>query len=729
MTATGPGDAPPRLRIGVDIGGTFTDVILVDDRGDVFEIGKVLTTPADPADAVIDGVRVLLETAGAAARDVAQVVHGTTLLTNALIERKGARTALITTRGFRDALEIAREHRYDMYDLFIERPAPLVPRRLRYEVRERVLEDGTVAEPLDLEEAGRLIEALRRDDIEAVAVCFLHSYRAPAHERAVGDLIRRTAPRLACALSHEVVPEIREYERTSTTVANVYIQGLAARYLARLEERLHAIEVRGPLFVMQSTGGICSVETASRFPIRVVESGPAAGALGAAYHGALAGRPDLLSFDMGGTTAKACLVEGGEPLNAPEFEVARVYRFKRGSGFPIKVPAIEMIEIGAGGGSLARVDRLGLLTVGPDSAGADPGPACYGRGGTEPTVTDADLVLGYLDPEFFLGGQLRLDREAARRAIEERVARPLGLDAVEAAWGIHQVVNENMASAVRVHAVERGKDIRRFPLFAFGGAGPVHAHRVARILRCATVVCPLGAGVASAMGFLVAPLVFDFVRTVRSGLEAMDWPAARAAVGEMEADGRRLLSTTVREDRIGFRRWADMRYRGQGHEIRVPLPDAPLEPGSESALRAAFERAYAAIYGHTAPGVPVDVVSWRVAAYGPRPDLRLPGAADGGGRSAGVDDIVAGESGVSRSTGAESALKARRSVYLVEERGFAEVPVYDRYRLSPGDRFAGPAIVEERESTVVVGPAAWAQVDAWLNLVIEDTPREAPAAS
>jgi N-methylhydantoinase A len=708
--------AAPSLRIGVDIGGTFTDLILVDDRGEAFQIGKVLTTPADPAGAVTDGVRDLLRAAGLPAGAVAQIVHGTTLLTNALIERKGARTALITTRGFRDALEIAREHRYDMYDLFIERPAPLVPRHRRYEVAERVLEDGSEVQPLDLDQVRRVIDALRQDGVEAVAVCFLHSYRAPAHERAAGELIRSAAPQWDCALSHEVVPEIREYERTSTTVANVYIQGLASRYLARLAERLEGMGVAGPLFIMQSTGGISAVETARRFPIRVVESGPAAGALAAAHHGIAAGRPDLLSFDMGGTTAKACLVEGGEPLTAPEFEVARVYRFKRGSGLPIKVPAIEMIEIGAGGGSLARVDRLGLLTVGPDSAGAEPGPVCYGRGGTEPTVTDADLVLGYLDPEFFLGGRLRLDREAALGAIERRVARSLSLDAVQAAWGIHQVVNENMASAVRVHAVERGKDIRRFPLFAFGGAGPVHAHRVARILRCATVVCPLGAGVASAMGFLVAPLIFDFVRTLHARLEAVDWSGVRAAVAEMEAEGRRMLSATVPADQITFRRWADMRYRGQGHEIRVPLPDGDLGPGGEPALRAAFEQAYAAIYGHSAPDVPVDIVSWRIAAQGPRPVLRrfAPGPA------ARADGAGTGLPGAPRRD-AEPALKGRRAAYLPERKGYAEVPVYDRYGLAPGHEFVGPAIVEERESTVVVGPDARVWVDDWLNLIIEDT--------
>jgi N-methylhydantoinase A len=704
------------LRIGVDIGGTFTDLILLDDAGTVFQVGKVLTTPADPAGAVMQGIRDVLNAAGASAGEVSQVVHGTTLLTNALIERTGARTALITTRGFRDALEIAREHRYDMYDLFMERPAPLVPRHRRYELDERVLDDGTVIKPLDLEEARRLVDTLRREDIEAVAVCFLHSYRAPAHERALGELLRAGEPRWACALSHEVVPEIREYERTSTTVANVYIQTLASRYLSRLEDRLETIGVGGPLFIMQSTGGICSVETASRFPIRVVESGPAAGALAAAHHGTLAGRPDLLSFDMGGTTAKACLIEAGEPLTAPEFEVARVYRFKRGSGLPIKVPAIEMIEIGAGGGSLARVDRLGLLTVGPDSAGAEPGPACYGGGGTEPTVTDADLVLGYLDTDFFLGGRLRLDRDAARRAIEERVAAPLGLDPVQAAWGIHQVVNENMASAIRVHAVERGKDVRRFPLFAFGGAGPVHAHRVAHILRCPTVVCPLGAGVASAVGFLVAPLVFDFVRTLHGRLESMDWAAVEAAVREMEQEGRRILTRTVREADIGFRRWADMRYRGQGHEIRVALPDGALGPGSEPSLRDAFERAYEAIYGRTAPGVPVDVVSWRVAAHGPRPAVRLPGVHEGHGRPPSDPPDVG------------AALKTRRAAYLPERNGFDEVPVYDRYRLAPGHAFRGPAIVEERESTVVVGPDARVWIDDWRNLIIEDG-RTAAAAS
>jgi len=689
------------FRVGVDIGGTFTDLILVDDAGAVFQVAKVLTTPVDPAQAVEAGVKELLGAAGAPAEHISHVVHGTTLFTNALIERKGAKTALITTAGFRDALEIAREHRYDMYDLFMERPPPLVPRHRRFEVRERVLEDGTIHQPLDLEAASQLIQRLQAEGIDSVAVCFLHSYRNPTHERALGQLLRWRAPQLAVSLSCEVVPEIREYERASTTVANVYVQGLAEGYLTRLRQRLDGLGIHGALFIMQSNGGVCTVETACRFPIRLVESGPAAGALAAAHYGRLMGRPDLLSFDMGGTTAKACLIEKGEPLIAPDFEVARVYRFKRGSGLPIKVPVIEMIEIGAGGGSIARVDRLGLLTVGPESAGADPGPACYGLGGTEPTVTDADLALGYLDPEFFLGGRMRLNREAALRAIADRVARPLGLDPVRAAWGIHRVVNENMASAARIHAVERGVDVRRFPLFAFGGAGPVHAYRVAGILRSRSVICPLGAGVTSAVGFLAAPLTFDFVRTYPASLGEMEWPAANAHLQQMERAGRALLGKTVPEDQVTFRRRADMRYRLQGHDIPVPLPDGPLGPESEGAIRTAFETAYAAIYGRTAPGVPIDVVNWRVVAQGPRPALHLPTAPPG----------AAG--------GAAGALKGRRPAYLPEADGFEEVPVFDRYRLAPGQAFVGPAIVEERESTVVIGPRARARVDDWLNLIID----------
>jgi N-methylhydantoinase A len=453
---------------------------------------------------------------------------------------------------------------------------------------------------------------------------------------------------------------------------------------------------------MQSNGGVCDVATACRFPVRLIESGPAAGALAAAHYGRLIDCPSLLSFDMGGTTAKACLIEHGEPLIAPHFEVDRKYRFRKGSGLPVKVPVIEMIEIGAGGGSIAQIDGLGRLTVGPDSAGADPGPACYGQGGAEPTVTDADLMLGYLDAEFFLGGQMRLDQGAAARTIEARIGRPLGLDVVRAAWGIHQLVNENMASAARIHAVERGKDIERFPLFAFGGAGPVHAYRIAKILRCPRVVYPLAAGVMSAVGFLCAPLAFDFVRSLPGKLEAMDWNAVNAVLAEMERAGTSVLRRTVPQDRITFRRYGDLCYRRQGYEIRVPVPAGELGPHSQSAIRQAFEQAYGAIYGHVLPDLEIDVVSWRVVAEGPRPVLRSPTVE-------------------AASAAGASALKGRRKAYMPEFEDFAEVPVYDRYRLAPGDAFAGPAIVEERESTVVLGPDARARVDDALNLIADLT--------
>jgi N-methylhydantoinase A len=686
-------------RIGADIGGTFTDLVVVDAAGALVRIAKVLTTPAQPDEAVEQGIGEVLQEADVPAPAIAHVVHGTTLFTNALIERKGARTALIATRGFRDAIEIGREHRYDMYDLFMERPLPLAPRHLRFELNERVLADGSVLTPLDPEEVLRLIETLRAGRIEAVAVCLLHSYRNPAHEETVGELLRTHAPEISCSLSCEVVAEIREYERTSTTLTNVYVQRLAGRYLKRLEQRLRALGITGDLFVMQSNGGVCDVATACGFPVRLIESGPAAGALAAAHHGRLIDCPSLLSFDMGGTTAKACLIEQGAPLIAPQFEVDRKYRFKKGSGLPVKVPVIEMIEIGAGGGSIARIDGLGRLTVGPDSAGADPGPACYGQGGEEPTVTDADLTLGYLDAEFFLGGQMRLDPEAAARAIEVRIGRRLGVDVVRAAWGIHQLVNENMASATRIHAVERGKDVEKFPLFAFGGAGPVHAYRIAKILRCPRVVYPLAAGVMSALGFLCAPLAFDFVRSLPGRLEAMDWAAINAVLAEMERAGTRVLCRTVPADQITFRRFGDLCYRRQGYEIRVPVPAGELGPHSQGEIRAAFEQAYGAIYGHVLPDLEIDVVSWRVVAEGPRPALRAP-AADAGARR--------GE-----------ALKGRRNAYMPELAGFAEVPVYDRYRLAPGDAFAGPAIVEERESTVVLGPEARARVDDALNLIAD----------
>jgi N-methylhydantoinase A len=517
-------------RVGIDIGGTFTDMLLVGEDGTVV-IGKTLTTPADPSQAVENALCPALKNDVVKVGERGTLIHGTTLVTNALIERKGALTALLTTAGFRDAIEIGREHRYELYDLNLELPRPLVPRHLRFDVPERVAADGSVLQPLDEDFVRRLVTELRDKGIKAIGVCYLHSFRNPGHERRTAEIIAEVAPQIRVSLSSEVIAEIREFQRTSTTLANVYVQERVANYLGQLQHRLDTIGFAGSFFVMLSSGGIATCETSSRFPVRLLESGPAAGALAAAHAGLLSGHPDLLSFDMGGTTAKLCVIEDGQPLKTHEFEVDRVYRFRKGSGLPIRIPVIDMIEIGAGGGSIARVDSLGLLNVGPESSGADPGPSCYRQGGAEPTVTDADLVLGYLDPNYFLGGKMTLDPDAARGALAG-LARPLGMKLEQVAWGIHQIVNENMANAARAHLGERGKDPRRMPMFAFGGAGPVHGYRVAEILRLPALISPFGAGVGSTFGLLAAPLAFDFVRSAYSRLDQLDWPFANRLLDE-----------------------------------------------------------------------------------------------------------------------------------------------------------------------------------------------------
>ncbi|HEX2386255.1 MAG TPA: hydantoinase/oxoprolinase family protein, partial [Candidatus Binatia bacterium] len=535
---------------------------------------------------------------------------------------------------------------------------PLVPRHLRFDVSERTAADGSILQPPDENFVGRLVAELRDKGIKAIAVCFLHSFRNPVHERRTAELIKEVAPEIRVSLSSEVVAEIREYQRTTTTVANVYVQERVADYLNELKRRLDAIAFKGSFFVMLSSGGIATTETASRFPVRLLESGPAAGALAAAHLGARAGFNDLLSFDMGGTTAKLCAVEDGRPLKAHDFEVDRVYRFRKGSGLPVKIPVIDMIEIGAGGGSIARVDALGLLKVGPESSGAEPGPACYGRGGAEPTVTDADLVLGYLDAKYFLGGQMDLDIDAARRALA-RLAEKLKLTVEQVAWGIHQIVGENMANAARTHLGERGKDPRRMPLYAFGGAGPVHGYRVAEILHLPALVSPFGAGVGSTFGLLAAPLAFDFVRSAYSRLDGMEWSAANKLLDEMAAEGRAVLeSSGLSASEISYERTADMRYVGQGHEVSVPLPNGILNDSHLSEIQSGFESVYRSLYGRKGPDVPLEVINWRVVAAGPNPtmDFRLPQKANGGG-----------------------ALKGKRRAYFPERDGYVDTPVYDRY--------------------------------------------------
>ena len=708
-----------RARLGVDIGGTFTDLVVIDDATGTARVGKVLTTTKDPAHGVEEGIHALLDEAGVRSDAVRAVVHGTTLATNALIERKGAKTALLTTEGFRDALEIRREGRYDMYDLFIDPPPPLVPRHLRREVPERLLADGSILKTLDEAAARRALAELAREGVEALAICLLHAYVNPAHERRLSEIAREVSPGLSVSCSSEVVPEIREYERASTTCANVYVAPLMARYLEDLERRLAALGIDGQLYIMQSSGGTALPPLARRLPVRLVESGPAAGALAAAQAARERHEPKLLSFDMGGTTAKACVIDDGVPLVGREFEVARADRFKKGSGLPIRVPVIELIEIGAGGGSIARVDRMGLLKVGPDSAGADPGPACYTLGGRHPTVTDADLLLGYLDAEFFLGGRMRLDREAAHRVVGEHVARRLGLDVTGAAWGIHRVVNENMAAAARIHGIERGRDLRQYPLFAFGGAGPVHCWQVAKILKVPRILIPFGAGAMSAYGLLAAPLAFDFVRTGRQRLDRADWPAINRLFAEMEEEGRALLARAgVAPADIHISRIAEMRHAGQGHEVECAMPLGALSTESLPTITASFENAYRALYHRLPHGVPIEALNWRLTVSGPQPSTGLSRRSEPGRALIRPPSVHASRTAPT-TTGSARATKGARQAYFAEVGGFVETPVYDRYALHAGAEFAGPAIVEERESTAVVGPGARCRVDDGFGLVVE----------
>lgn len=680
--------------MAVDIGGTFTDLVVLDGEG-VTGIAKVLTTAQDPTVGVEDGIARVLESIPP--QDLREVVHGTTLVANALIERKGSKTALITTRGFRDVLGIGREQRYDLYDLNLELAEPLVPRRLRWEIAERVHADGSVEQAPDPEELAKIARRLEREQIESFAVCLMHSYRYPKHEQAVAELLRDELPDLAVSLSSEVSPELGEFVRTSTTVANAYVAPLISRYLANLYERLRNRGVTAPLYVMLSNGGRSAVETARRFPIALCKSGPAAGVISASFFGGLAGHKDILAFDMGGTTAKACLVEDGDPLVSPDHEVARVYRFIKGSGLPLRVPGIDLIEIGAGGGSIAHVGPFGLPKVGPDSAGADPGPACYDRGGSAATVTDADLLLGYLNPEFFLGGEMALNLDAAQRSVG-RLADELGVSNLAAAAAIHRVVNENMAAAARMHAVERGKDLRRFTLVATGGAGPVHAWGLAQALGLRTIVFPPRAGVASAFGLLAAPPAFDFARSLPGSLEQTNWDQVRLVLEAMVEEGARLLAAAGSASaEFDTELSVDIRYRGQGSSLTVPIGRALNNQAPARQIGKAFASAYQELFGRTPEGVDPEVLTWRVRVTGPVASL---------GTQFGP------------TVGEGDAFKGSRSVWFAELDDFVDTRVLDRYLLSPGSTVRGPAVLEEQESTVVLGPGATGQVDKTGNITV-----------
>jgi 5-oxoprolinase (ATP-hydrolysing)/N-methylhydantoinase A len=684
-------------RVGLDIGGTFTDLVLAHESGDL-RWHKVLTTPLSPADGALRGLAELCAGAGIGLAQVGAVIHATTLVTNAIIEHTGARTALLTTEGFRDTLEMGKEQRYDIYDLFLKYPEPLVPRRWRIEVRERITRDGDIRIPLDLDKVRGKVARLVRQGIESIAVCFLHAYKNPAHEQAVQRLIEEEFPQLTVTSSSEVSPEIREFERTCTTVCNAYVQPLVDRYVGQIDEALRDRGFAGQFLLMLSSGTLGTPEVARRFPVRLLESGPAAGALIAAYIGNTTGRSELVAFDMGGTTAKICLVREGRPKVTPQIEVARVHRFKPGSGLPIKTPVVDMIEIGAGGGSLARVNRLGLLRVGPESAGADPGPASYNLGGTEATVTDACVVLGYFDPGAFLGGTMLLNHAAARDAVSNAGA-PLGLDTVQSAWGIFAIVCENMAQAARLYLIERGQDPRRFALMGFGGAGPATAARVARLLGMRDVIIPPASGLASALGLLVAPPGFDFGHSLAGELRDLDWPSVERLFTSMESKGRAMVGAVGVDDQaVRVERRAEMRYAGQFHDLEIPLPPR-LDGAMADVLRATFDREYARLYGQALYGYPVLALNWRVLVAGPGRALDLRGASD--------------------AAGAAQALKGRRPIYLPEENASVEVPVYNRYHLNDDAVIAGPAVIEEAEATTILWPGDRLSVDAQRNLVIQ----------
>ncbi|MGH3098453.1 MAG: hydantoinase/oxoprolinase family protein [Streptosporangiales bacterium] len=690
------------LRAGVDIGGTFTDLAVLDADG-IAAVGKTLTTHAEPAAGVEAVLRDTLRAHDLDPANVTAVVHGTTLVTNALIERTGATTALLTTAGFRDAVEMGREHRYDLYDLDLELPRPLVPRHLRFGVTERVFADGQVDVHLDVSALQRLAAELAETGIDAVAVSFLHSYLNDTHERLAREVLEATAPGIRVALSSEVNPEMREYERTSTTLANVYVQGLVDDYLADLRERLRTLGFPRDPAIMLSGGGIATVDTARRFPIRMLESGPAGGVLGAVAFTRAGQSPDQMTFDMGGTTAKLCLVEGRRPLVRHASEVDRRHRLRPGSGLPIRAPVIDMIEIGAGGGSIARVDSLGLLTVGPDSAGSEPGPVCYGLGGERCTVTDADVVLGYLDPGLFLGGRMRLDANAAAPAITEQVAEPMGISLSDAAWGIHATVNENMANAARIHAVERGQDPARHGLFVLGGNGPVHGPGVARALGAPAVVVPPAAGVLSALGFLAAPMSYDSVRSWRTTLDAVDPADAGSVFAAMEERGAAVLRDSgVETDHIFVGRSLDMRFVGQGSEIEVPVP--AVGPDWREEVRRLFAAQYQERYGSAIPeGVEIEILTWRVASRGPEPrtPLRQHLGADRG------DPLV-----------------GYRDAYFPDAGGYVRTAIYDRYKLGVDEQVDGPALVQENESTLVLAPGMRCTVGKDGSLTIDFQARE-----
>ncbi|MFO1132856.1 MAG: hydantoinase/oxoprolinase family protein [Hyphomicrobiales bacterium] len=684
-------------KLAADIGGTFTDIVLED--GARRWSGKVLTTTHAPELGVIEGIRVVLEASGLKPQDIGVFIHGTTLATNALIERKGAKTAFITTEGFRDIIEQGYEKRFDHYDLMIDRPVPLVPRTLRFEITERLAADGRVLLPLDEGAVAGLARRIVAEDVKSVAIGFLHAYAHDAHEKRVRELLARQLPAdVTICISSEVAPEIREYERFSTTVANAYVRPLMASYLYRLRDQLKKMRLSAPLFLMMSGGGLTTLETAARFPIRLVESGPAGGAILASQIAAECALPHVLSFDMGGTTAKICLLTDGEPERARKFEIARAYRDMKGSGIPVRIPVIEMVEIGAGGGSIARVDKLSRITVGPDSAGSTPGPVCYGRGGTEPAVTDANLALGKIDPAYFAGGKIPLDEAAAKAALQKNIGAKLGLKEFWPAAGVTEIVEENMANAARVHAIERGHDIAACTMIAFGGGAPLHACRLAEKVGVDTIIVPKGAGVGSAIGFLRAPVAYEITKSAVISLESFDAGRVNRLIAAMTADARAVVQPALGKTKPTIQVIADCRYVGQGHEIRVPVPVRKLTPADGAKLKAEFERLYEQVYGLRIPNQEAEAITWSVtvSSKAAKPKRAAKAAKK-----------------------AAPKPRSKRTIYDPALGRQVQVPVYWRFDMKPGAAIRGPAIIAEDETSTIVGANFSAAVNSLGYIVLE----------
>ncbi|MCS7280860.1 MAG: hydantoinase/oxoprolinase family protein [Desulfobacterota bacterium] len=683
------------FRLGCDIGGTFTDFVLLDDvTGEIFT-AKCLTTPKDPSLAVEEGIRILSKKVPGFISELKEFIHGTTLVINSIIERKGAKTGLITTKGFRDVLEIGREIRYAPYDIFAEFPKPLVPRRLRMELDERIRSDGSILKPLDVKEAREVVRKLVSMGVESIAVCLLNSFENPVHEKMIEEIIKEEAPWVSTSISYKVLPQIREYERTSTTVTNAYVKPLTEKYLSNLKERLSRLGFKGRLFIMLSSGGITSVEIAKEFPVRIIESGPVAAVIAAQYYGRHFNISEMFCFDMGGTTAKSCLIQKGEAGVVPTFEVGRVQRFMKGSGLTIQVPVVDLMEIGAGGGSIAKISRMGTLQVGPESAGADPGPICYDRGGEEPCVTDADLLLGYLDENYFLGGEMRLNRKKAEKGIEEKIAKPLGVSLKKAIWGIHDLINETMAAAAKTHIAEKGGNPKIVTIAAFGGAGPVHAYGLAKKLGAKRIMVPPNAGCGSAMGFFTAPRAFDTLISHKVSLGKADLYAIEETLRKLEKEAESTLKGEYSQEPVRFIRSVDMRFVGQGSEISIPVPSKPFYTFTKEEIRRMFDEEYQRLYGRTYPESEIEFINFKVRAELPIKLLKLSKLQRTDGQSV------------------ESAIKGKRLAFSSIVKDFIQFTVYDRYKLPPGSKFFGPAIIEERESTIVAGEDTEITVDEY----------------